>query len=143
MCDESATEQLELDPNDELICVLLSMGWSHKRVASEVGRSTKTIQRRMQDPEFAAEVWARRRASVAATTAQLEQLGFDAVEALRDLLGSANETVVLRAAELTLRMSNRHHRQELSYGEFRDRLTAVEDRVEKSGDQPDDGGSHG
>ena len=56
-----ATEEPELSDQDEVIADLLGEGWTHQRVAGFIGVSTKTIQRRITDPDFSRVVSARRR----------------------------------------------------------------------------------
>ena len=95
--DEATTE---LNPTDDRICQLLAEGWTHARIGAEVGVSAKTIQRRLQVPEFASELIRRRRAAVAATTAALEHLGVAALASLRALLDSDDDRLKLRSVEL-------------------------------------------
>jgi hypothetical protein len=100
------------DERDELMIVCLSEGWTHQRVADQVGVSTKTIQRRMGEPSFAAAVAKRRRERVEQLTGQLITASDGAVGVLRDLLASDDPKVQLRAATLTLGNANRFHQGE-------------------------------
>jgi AraC-like DNA-binding protein len=119
----------ELDPTDNRICDLLAEGWTHARIAEEVGVSAKTIQRRLQVPEFSSELRRRRRAVVAATTAGLENMGVAALTALRELLGSDDDRVRLRSVELVLQVGRRYHQEDLIEQQVLARLEAVESKA--------------
>jgi DNA-binding transcriptional regulator LsrR (DeoR family) len=123
---DTESESTELEPRDELICALLARGWTQNRIAAEVGCSTRTIRRRLEDPTFAGEVKARRRAAVSATVTVLEHLGVDAAAELRNLLVSDNDHVRLRAIELVLRLGRQYHREDLIEADVLARLEAVE-----------------
>ena len=100
------------DEQDELIIACLAEGWTHQHVGEQVGVSTKTIQRRMGEPSFAAAVAKRRRERVEQLTGQLITASDGAVGVLRDLLASDDPKVQLRAATLTLGHANRFHQGE-------------------------------
>ena len=61
----------ERDEQDDLMIACLAQGWTHRRVADQLGVSTKTVQRRMGEPSFAAAVSRRRRERVEQLTGQL------------------------------------------------------------------------
>jgi len=130
------TEQIGefvMTSRDEMICSLLSQGWTHVLIAEEVGCSTKTIQRLLKDSEFAAELRALRRARVSATTATLELLGATAVQQLIGLMANGDDRTRLAAAKTVLDMGRRHHRQEFMDEEFLTRLEEVEQQVADAG----------
>ena len=126
-----AGEQVETDdsnrsPDDELILELLGEGFSHAQVATHCSVSTKTVQRRLRDPAFAAEVTERRRQRVAATALRLVRLGDDAVGVITDLFDSESDPVRLQAARLALDPGRRYHREDLLEAELADRITSLE-----------------
>ena len=130
MDDQSENEPTtDLDPTDDRICTLLAEGWTHARIAEDVGLSAKTIQRRLQVPEFASELTRRRRAVVAATTAGLEHMGVAALTALRELLDSDDDRLKLRSVELVLQLGRRYHQEDLIEQQVLARLEAVESKA--------------
>lgn len=131
--DEVITER---DPADEMICQLLAEGWTHARIGAEMGVSTKTIQRRLQMPEFASELSRRRRAVVAATTAALEHMGVAALASLRELLDSNDDRLKLRSVELILQLGRRYHQEDLIEQQVLARLEAVESKAGISAGRP-------
>lgn len=126
------TETAELDPRDELMVVLMVQGLSHSEIAAELGCSTKTIQRRLKDPDFAYEVKARRRAVVHAATARLEGMIAKALDTLSRLLSSEDEHVALKAVQLTLQTGRTFHREDLVDEEVDGRLNALEGLIDRS-----------
>ena len=90
----------------------LAEGWTHQRVAEQVGVSTKTIQRRMGEPSFAAAVSRRRRERIEQLTGQLITASDGAVGVLQDLLSSNDPKIQLRAATVTLGQASRFHQVE-------------------------------
>lgn len=122
-------EGLDLDPEDELICTLLSKGWTHDQTANEVGCSTKTVQRRMDNQAFAAEVRRRGKADVAATTAKLFQLGQSATDGLSRLLSSEDERVRLQAIRTVLELGHRRYRVDVMEAELSDRVAILEETL--------------
>ena len=130
-----AGEQVEADdsdrsPDDELILELLGEGFSHAQVGMHCFVSTKTIQRRLRDPAFAAEVTERRRQRVAATALRLVRMGDDAAGVISDLLVSGSDSVRLQAARLALDLGRRYHREDLLEAELADAITSVERRLD-------------
>jgi hypothetical protein len=97
---------------DDLMIIYLAQGWTHQQVAGQVGVSTKTVQRRMADPGFAAAVTKRRRERVGQLSGQLITATDGAVIVLRNALDSDDPKVSLRAATLILDHANRFHRGE-------------------------------
>ena len=102
----------ERDEQDELMIVCLAQGWTHRQVADQVGVSTKTVQRRMGEPSFAAAVSRRRRERVEQLTGQLITVSDGAVGVLQDLLTSGDPKIQLRAATVTLGQASRFHQGE-------------------------------
>ena len=141
MSQAIAGEQVETDdsnrsPDDELILELLGEGFSHAQVAMHCSVSTKTVQRRLRDPAFAAEVTERRRQRVAATALRLVRLGDVAVGVISDLFVSESDPVRLQAARLALDLGRRYHREELLEGELADRIASLERRLEGASSAP-------
>ncbi len=97
-----AIQLTEWDDNDELIIGGLSAGLTHADAADLAGVSTKTVQRRLADERFVAEVARRRGQQVERVTGQLSQLSVRAVDTLESALGDESPTIRLRAADLTL-----------------------------------------
>ncbi len=128
-------EGLDLGSEDELICTLLSKGWTHDETAKEVGCSTKTVQRRVGDPLFAAEVRRRGKADVAATTAKLFQLGQAATDGLSGLLSSEDERVRLQAIRTVLEFVYRRYRVDVMEAEWSDRLAILEETLGRSDEE--------
>jgi hypothetical protein len=97
---------------DDLLIELLGEGWTHQRVADSAGVSTKTVQRRMNDPAFAAVVSRRRRERVAQVSGRLITTSDRAIDVLREALESDDPKVSLRAAALVLDHGHRFHQGE-------------------------------
>jgi hypothetical protein len=106
---QEAGQELAGSETDELLIQLLGEGWTHQRVADSAGVSTKTVQRRMNDPEFAAAVSGRRRDRVAQVGGRLISTSDRAVDVLREALDDADPKVSLRAASLVLDHGHRFH----------------------------------
>jgi len=90
------------DATDELILSGLAAGMTHAEAAELAEVSSKTVQRRMSDDDFAAEVGRRRSQQVERITGRLTELSVHAVDTLNDGLGDESATIRLRAADLTL-----------------------------------------
>ena len=100
------------DERDDLLIACLAEGWTHQRAADQAGVSTKTVQRRMGEPRFAAAVSRRRRERVERLTGQLITSSDTAVSVLNDLLASDDPKVKLRAVSLALGHASGFHRGE-------------------------------
>lgn len=87
---------------DEVILVGLAAGMTHAAVAAVAGVSTKTVQRRVGDEAFAAEVSRRRGEQVERVTGRLTELSVRAVDALDVALDDESPTIRIRAADMTL-----------------------------------------
>lgn len=87
---------------DEVILVGLAAGMTHAAVAAVAGVSTKTVQRRVGDEAFAAEVSRRRGEQVERVTGRLTELSVRAVDTLDVALDDESPTIRIRAADMTL-----------------------------------------
>ncbi len=83
---------------DMLLVSALAAGLSQPAAARHAGVSERTVRRRLEDAEFAANVDQARAAVVERTSAQLLGATEQAVAALRDLVESAPPAVRVRAA---------------------------------------------
>jgi hypothetical protein len=92
---------------DELILDALAAGLSYPEAGARARVTDRTVQRRMKDIAFAAEVSRRRWERVRRLTGSLTNLGDDAVEAIRDSLLSPASAQRLRAAHLALTLAIR------------------------------------
>ena len=124
-----ATEEPELSDQDEVIADLLGEGWTHQRVADSVGVSSKTIQRRMNDPDFSRVVSARRRERFGQLSAQLLMASESAMDVLTRALQAEDPKVSLQAAGLILNHGHRYNRV-LDDHETQLRFEALEQRLE-------------
>ena len=96
---------------DELLLTGLATGLTHVEAAALAGLSSKTVQRRVRDPRFAAEVRARKAARVERITGRLVELSERAVTVLESGLGDEAAPIRLRAADLVLGWSVRLRRE--------------------------------
>jgi len=87
---------------DEVILAGLAAGMTHAAVAAVAGVSTKTVQRRIGDEAFAAEVSRRRGEQVERVTGRLTELSVRAVDTLEAALDDESPTIRIRAADMTL-----------------------------------------
>ena len=87
---------------DELILSGLAAGMTHDEAAAFASVSTKTIQRRLAEAEFAAEVVRRRTEHVERMTGRLTTLSDRAVDTIEAALEDDEAPIRLRAAHLTL-----------------------------------------
>lgn len=91
-------------PSDEVegrtqCIVMAARGATTRQIADRVGRSERTVQRWLADPEVRAEIDAARRLVVSGMLASLEQGAREAVAVLRRVLHeSTNDAVRVRAA---------------------------------------------
>jgi hypothetical protein len=124
-----ATEESELSDRDEVVADLLGEGWTHQRVADSVGVSTKTIQRRIADPDFSRVVWARRRERFGQLSAQLLTASGSAMDVLTSALQGEDPKFALQAAGMILNHGHRYNRV-LDDHENELRFEALEQRLE-------------
>jgi hypothetical protein len=93
---------VDWNDSDELILSGLAAGLTHAETAELANVSSKTVQRRLSNDAFAAEVARRRGQQVERITGRLSELSSRAVDTLTDALGDDSATIRLRAADLTL-----------------------------------------
>ena len=96
-------------PKDDLIKELLGAGLSPQETAERVGCSVKTIRRRLNEPGFAMEVAALRAQRARELGGRLTELGFDALDVLREAMGSDQPMKIrVDAAKSALRFERDH-----------------------------------
>jgi hypothetical protein len=78
----------------------LARGATYEAAGALIGRSARSVRRRMADEEFARKVRLRRREMVARSVGRLNAALDLAVDAVLGTLESSDEDVVLRAARL-------------------------------------------
>jgi hypothetical protein len=83
---------------DELLVRALGEGLSYAKAAEAVGLTKRTVQRRMDEPDFRARVASARQEAAAEALEALEGMARRAVERLSELVESENELVALKAA---------------------------------------------
>lgn len=110
---------------DEVVLAALAAGHTYSQAAKIAGLSTKTVQRRMADPLFRAELDELKLQVVQQTAASLGDAATAAVSTLKKLLVSKDEYVRLKAANSLLDVSIRY-RETLEVSE---RLAALEERA--------------
>jgi len=86
----------------EVFLSALGAGLSHAEAAALAGLALSAVQRRLSDPEFAADVARLRAVRVEEITGQLTGMGSRTVGVLSELLESDKPAVRLRAVEVTL-----------------------------------------
>ena len=100
---------------DDAIAAALALGLSYAEAGQAVGRSGRTVARRVADPTFARLVDDRRREHLSAVTARLAGLAPRAIEAIETCLDEGRPTDRLRASQLVLSMTLRFaHLQQLA-----------------------------
>ena len=92
----------EWSDTDELILGGLAAGLTHAEAGELASVSAKTVQRRLRDDAFAAEVGRRRSEQVERITGRLTELSVRAVATLERGLDDLSVYPRLRAADLTL-----------------------------------------
>lgn len=125
MSELDSKSTVDLEAEDIVVARALTMGSSYEAAGVLIGRSAKTIQRKMQDPEFRALVQRARSEYSEEVGALLVPLVPEAVGALRQLLESEDESVRLRAVSLALSWPlayRRHGDLERDMREVRDLL---------------------
>ncbi len=103
----------------------LAAGHSNPEAGKIAGLSSKTVQRRLADPLFRAELDDVKLQIVQQTAASLSDAATSAVAALKILLASRDEWVQLRAASAILDVAIKY-RETLDLSE---RLVALEERA--------------
>lgn len=110
---------------DEILLAALAAGHSNPEAGKIAGLSAKTVQRRLRDPLFRAELDDLKREIVQQTAASLSTAATSAVATLEMLMASRDEWVQLRAAKEILDVSIRY-REAL---ELPERIAALEERA--------------
>ena len=99
------------DAVTEVILTALAIGATHAEAAALASVSTKSVQRRLGDPAFAAELARRRAVRLDDVTGRLTGLATTALDVIADLMESGSPVVRLRAAEQALQWLTRMRRQ--------------------------------
>lgn len=129
-----------IDDENESLIVALARGATYSEAGALVGKSPRTVRRRMTDPDFAAAVSARRREHVSQVTGLLLEMGQGALEVLRDVVTQDDFEIHprLRAAELIFGLSRRYRADT----ELEARVAELERQLAQ-GDQDREAGSDG
>lgn len=122
---DQTTDQ-EREPVDELLVTLLAEGWTHRRVASFCDISTKTIQRRLSDPEFSDEVSRRKRKRLTAIAVRLTRINDKALDVLEDAMEDEDVKVRMGAAKAALDYQERYHRRAVFEADVEERIATME-----------------
>jgi hypothetical protein len=110
--DSDHHHQTCLTERDLVLAQAIGHGQTHAQAAALAGLSTKTIQRRLADPAFAAEVQRQRRHHYDQIAGTLAQAATQATQTLVEVMGAENPLAHrLRAAEAILGHNTRYHRQ--------------------------------
>ena len=99
-------EQPDFDANDLTLIDALGRGQSHTRAGKLIGRSSKTVQRRLKDEQFADAVEQRRAEISHEIRRQLEKAASRAIEVIDNCMYSEAEHIRLSAARLALQQQN-------------------------------------
>ena len=114
--DEETTE-------DDILIVALATGLTYVEAGNLIGRSAKTVQRRMADPEFAKQVSQARAAKLDEIAGQLTETGVTAVSIIKEAMAEEYPMKLrLAAAGMPLRQI----RELRSAAELEARLREVE-----------------
>jgi hypothetical protein len=115
---------------DSLVALLLAQGKAVTEVAQRTKVAERTIYRRLQEPEFRAEISRLRGAMVEQAVGALADAGTSAVMVLLDLAtGAKSENVRLGAARAVLELGTRLREQ----NELDDRITVLEAHQARNG----------
>lgn len=101
-------------------------GATHEEIGEGLGKSARTVARRLALPGVAAEITRRQLDAFGATRAKLVTNSEQAARVLSDLLRSEDEAVQLRAAVQLLTLAGRLHHQTLVEHELVERVEALE-----------------
>lgn len=113
------------EAQDEILVESLAQGMSFPASGTAAGCTSRTVSRRMADPEFAARVSRRRGERVAQVTGALTSMSEDALGVLRSTMSEGTNSEKLRAAQLTLTLMVRLRHDT----EIEERLALVEGRL--------------
>ena len=113
------------EARDELLITALATGMTYEKAGQAADCSSRTVARRMDDPEFARRVSKRRGERVVAAAGQLTSLSDSAIEAIRGCLGDEDPRVRLAAAKTLLDLAvkfRNSHDLEVEIDEIRQHL---------------------
>lgn len=102
MAQAETTKEARLS-TDDLLAEALALGMTHEAAGRQAGVSSKTVQRRLGDPNFVALRDERRHVHVQAACGRLIALAETAMEVLVDALTDDDAVVRLKAVDLVLR----------------------------------------
>ena len=100
MTDTTHPEHFE--PTELVLIDALGRGLSHERAGKLIGRSSKTVQRNLKNPDFAAAVEQRRAQISDDMRARLDTVANRALEVVENCMDAESEYVRLAAARLAL-----------------------------------------
>ena len=123
---DKGTLNPEWEPTDDLLVTLLAEGWTHKRVAKFCDISTKTIQRRLNDPAFSDEVSRRKRERLTAIAVRLTRISDKALDVLEDAMEHEDVKVRMAAAKTTLDYQERYHRRAVFEADVEERISTMD-----------------
>jgi cellulase/cellobiase CelA1 len=109
--EERDPEQGILSDQDVLLVTALGQGHTHASAAKLLGVSTKTVQRRLANRNFAAAVERERHLRFEQIERALSRAAVGAAQALVDATQSERDSDRIRAAEAILNQYGRFHRQ--------------------------------
>ena len=94
--------QIRKDGEDELIIAALASGATQVEAGLGAGVSDRTVRRRLEDETFVEQVRKARTELISQAGGRAASLVSNAVAVFQELLGSANETIRLRAAQAVI-----------------------------------------
>ena len=94
--------QICKDGNDELIITALASGATQVEAGLAARVSDRTVRRRLEDEAFVEQVRKTRTELISQAGGRAASLVSNAVAVFQELLGSANETIRLRAAQAVI-----------------------------------------
>lgn len=123
-------------PQERVVAAALASGHTHAEAGSLIGRSAKTVQRYMRNPEFRELVSRERSAQMRVITGRLSGLAGRALEVVAAVLDDDTFPIRVRleAARYAINQSHLQHRSLLMEEELADRLDRLErllDRQER------------
>jgi hypothetical protein len=110
------------EATDETLVESLARGATQVSAAADAGVSDRTVRRRLEDPEFVAQVRAVRRELVDQATDEATALLSEAIESIADVMRTGDPATRLRAATAMIGIVDRLHYQQ----DFDERLAAQE-----------------
>lgn len=122
----AVSEVWKWPPDVEPMIEARAAGATHGEIATSLGKSTKTVARRLALPGIAAEITRRQLDAFGATRARLVADSGRAARVLAGLLDNGDPAVELRAAVQLLTLAGRLHHQTLVEHELVERVEALE-----------------